>query len=233
MSHRPSTPKRFGVPQPLWVDYPKWFGSTPKWFGGAPPNGLGPTRYLNEVSEQGIRTRAALACSRAATRIKDHSPSRRRVTEPFQLTDLPPEVAARIKEHDGACRWVSDVAIDKDGYPRFRGEGLYRAVYRELVGEIPAGLVIDHVAARGCVRRDCCTPEHLQAVTPRVNTLRGRSFAAVNAAKTRCGTCGEPYDLLNTYFKPHGLGRDCRRCIRARAQRYRTRLRQRQLAAAA
>ncbi|MHB1432014.1 MAG: HNH endonuclease signature motif containing protein [Streptosporangiaceae bacterium] len=103
-------------------------------------------------------------------------------------------------------------------------------MYEALFGPIPPGLVIDHVAARGCTRTDCCSPEHLEAVTQAENTRRGRSFAPANAAKNRCGTCGAEFDMFNTYWRPNRGGRDCRRCVRDRGHRYR--LRKRQLAAA-
>jgi hypothetical protein len=37
---------------------------------------------------------------------------------------------------------------------------------------IPQGLEIDHVLARGCIRRDCCNPAHLEAVTHEENMAR-------------------------------------------------------------
>jgi hypothetical protein len=80
------------------------------------------------------------------------------------------------------------------------------------------------VAKRGCTRRDCVWPPHLEPVTHRVNVLRGRSFAAVNFAKTQCGRCGEPYDLINCYVW-HGR-RDCRACIRRRVREYKDRQRE-------
>ncbi len=65
---------------------------------------------------------------------------------------------------------------------------------------------------------------HLLPVTPRINTLRGRSFSAINFRKTHCGTCGTEYDLLNTHF--HRGRRDCRACGRRRVAKYKARLRQ-------
>jgi excisionase family DNA binding protein len=39
-----------------------------------------------------------------------------------------------------------------------------------------------------------------------------------HAAKTRCGTCGKPYDKENTYISPQG-SRGCRNCSRASSRR--------------
>ena len=55
-------------------------------------------------------------------------------------------------------------------------------MYRLLVGEIPAGLQLDHL----CRVRDCVNPTHLEPVTGRENILRGQSFSAINAAKLQC-----------------------------------------------
>ncbi len=48
----------------------------------------------------------------------------------------------------------------------------HRVAYTLEVGSIPAGLTIDHVAARGCVSKLCCNPAHLEPVTSSENTLR-------------------------------------------------------------
>lgn len=48
----------------------------------------------------------------------------------------------------------------------------HRVAYELAVGPIPAGLQIDHVLARGCIRRDCVNPAHLEPVTARENVRR-------------------------------------------------------------
>ena len=44
----------------------------------------------------------------------------------------------------------------------------HRWAYQQFVGPIPPGLHIDHL----CSIRHCMYPPHLEAVTPRENTLR-------------------------------------------------------------
>ena len=92
---------------------------------------------------------------------------------------------------------------------------IHRVVYSELVGPIPDGLQIDHVAARGCRFKDCCNPAHLEPVTPRVNVLRGDTITAANAAKEAC-PAGHAYDAANTYSWDQSGGRQCRACKRER-----------------
>ncbi len=146
----------------------------------------------------------------------------------YRVGELPGPIAANVTIDDTSGCWVvgpgNGISIDKDGYARYRGEGVHRIVYTALVGEIPADRpVIDHVKARGCTWRNCCRPDHLEAVTVRTNTMRGSSFAVTNYLKTHCGRCNTPYDLYNTY---HYRGRrDCRRCIARRVREYKQRQR--------
>lgn len=81
----------------------------------------------------------------------------------------------------------------------------HRVAYELLVSEIPTGLQLDHL----CRVRHCVNPAHVEPVTPRINTLRGESFAASNAQKTHCPH-GHPYDAKNTRI--HGGRRYCRAC---------------------
>jgi hypothetical protein len=139
------------------------------------------------------------------------------------VDDLPAHIRAHVTIDPESGCWVSSRNIDRDGYSRLKGEGVHRIAWRELVGPIPDGLVLDHVKARGCRWNACCWPAHLDPVTNRENILRGRSFAAVNAAKVECDH-GHPYDERNTYTRPDGH-RDCRACIRRRVAKYKARLR--------
>nr|WP_245214379.1 HNH endonuclease signature motif containing protein [Pararoseomonas indoligenes] len=65
---------------------------------------------------------------------------------------------------------------NRNGYGRAWHGGAepvaHRAVYEELVGAIPTGLILDHL----CRWRRCCNPGHVEPVTPRENVLRGEAI---------------------------------------------------------
>lgn len=123
----------------------------------------------------------------------------------------------------------------KNGYGQFgigRGKAYraHRVSYEIHKGKIPEGHHIDHT----CSVKNCCNPDHLEAVTPKENTRRawergeakihckeirlkaGRKGNAAAVAKklamTHCKK-GHPYDEANTIWLKKG-GRDCRVCRR-------------------
>ena len=96
--------------------------------------------------------------------------------------------------------------------------GVHRFLFEHLRGPVPDGLVVDHL----CRNTLCVNPGHLEAVTSRVNTLRGVGRAAVNARKTHC-ISGHRYTNENTLPQVRGgkvVGRECRECRLAIYRRY-------------
>lgn len=82
----------------------------------------------------------------------------------------------------------------------------HRWSYEFFVGPIPTGLGLDHFK---CERPECVNPWHVRPATTRENLLRGDTFQAANAAKTRCPQ-GHPYDETNTMLKKgHRICRAC------------------------
>lgn len=109
--------------------------------------------------------------------------------------------------------WVWDGASDYQGYGRINIDGrtmlAHRASYELHVGLIPAGLEIDHL----CRNPSCINPAHLEPVTRKVNTDRGRCAEVHRhrfAAMTHCKN-GHEYTKTNTYFNPSGH-RNCKIC---------------------
>jgi hypothetical protein len=79
-----------------------------------------------------------------------------------------------------------------------------------MVGEIPEGFQIDHVAALGCAHKHCVNPAHLEAVTAGVNTRRYHDSLSF---------CRNGHPREDLYVDPSGRKR-CRGCRRAAHRRW-------------
>lgn len=126
----------------------------------------------------------------------------------------------------GAC-WLWTSSTFRSGYGAFRYDGqmrvAHRFAYELLVGRVPDHLQLDHL----CRVRHCVNPEHLEAVPPQVNLLRGTGATAVNAAKTHCAN-GHEFTPENTYTVPPtdalpNGGRRCRACKRSNDRTHKAR----------
>jgi len=104
------------------------------------------------------------------------------------------------------------------GYIQYRHTTVlaHRVMYENFVGEIPKGLVIDHL----CRNTLCVNPKHLEPVTVSENYLRG---IGSRRADTHC-KFGHEYTPENTYLRKNGV-RDCRECTRNYMSSYRSRKR--------
>lgn len=117
-----------------------------------------------------------------------------------------------VEKVPGGC-WLWRGTIEASGYGRV-GIGrtknfmAHRVMYEMLVGPIPDGLQLDHL----CRVRACVNPNHLEAVTPRVNSLRSENLCAQRARKTHCPK-GHPYSGENLVItrQGHRICRECRR----------------------
>lgn len=97
----------------------------------------------------------------------------------------------------------------------------HRFSYEHFVGEIPEGMVIDHL----CRVRPCVNPHHLRVVTRAENTFApgSLSISKFHREKTHCLN-GHELTPDNTYRPPSGA-RLCRICKRRRDRDRRARLR--------
>lgn len=162
---------------------------------------------------------------------------------PVKVKELPPHTIQRfwadVEPETTTCRyWLG--RVDVYGYGSFavRVNGrhftlrAHRVIYELMVGSIPDDLVIDHIChndsdcvlGNECLHRRCVNPQHLEAVTDRVNLLRGQTITAYRAARTHC-PAGHPYDGTNTWRSKDGERR-CRTCSREREANRRARRRQ-------
>lgn len=114
--------------------------------------------------------------------------------------------------------WVSTYAPNRSGHTRIKANDVrvmsHRFSYEHFRGPVPDGLDLDHL----CRVPACVNPWHLEAVTRRINTLRGNSIAAV---AVRTGLCVRGHSLDDAYVRPDGRGRNCRVCCNLnRRERY-------------
>ncbi len=109
------------------------------------------------------------------------------------------------------------------GYGAFHLNGrmqpAHRVYYSHNFGEIPQGKEIDHT----CFKKECVNPYHLEAVSPSVNTRRGKLNAGqvkhtyVSDVVEYCKH-GHKRNTGNTY--EHSKGRTCRVCQLASVAKY-------------
>lgn len=115
--------------------------------------------------------------------------------------------------------WVGRTS-GKDGYGRFfLGSGKSTRAHRysyAITKTLKEGLFIDHI----CRNRNCVNPQHLRAVTPRINAIENSvGPTAINKSKTNC-IRGHPFNIKNTYLRKRDgyLTRVCRACDNARTK---------------
>ena len=123
----------------------------------------------------------------------------------------------------GCLIWLAQV--DRDGYGRVwldgKKRGAHVVAYELAKGPIPEGLQPDHK----CRMRCCINADHMEPVTPKVNTNRGIA-AIVNSGQKKfvCDKCGGQLEVVSHRAarngrKPH-VERGCRPCRAAYMQQW-------------
>ena len=138
---------------------------------------------------------------------------------------LPEQVLSNILvDASGCLLWQGSLAAK--GYAQTminrKNIRVHRLVYENINGPIPKGLTIDHL----CRVRHCVNSRHMEAVTSKINILRGVGPTAQNARKTHCCR-GHEFTDENTHISPQPA-RVCLTC----AKRYRRESRERKAALA-
>lgn len=124
----------------------------------------------------------------------------------------------------GAC-WLWLAFVEKTtGYGALGYGGkqysAHRASYEAWKGPIPEGLQIDHL----CRNRACVNPDHLEAVTNRVNTLRGEN-PMIRVRRSGACSRGHEFNAKNTRGYPDGRYH-CRVCANEREKARQRRLKE-------
>ena len=126
-----------------------------------------------------------------------------------------------IPEPNTGC-WLWTGYVDRKGYGTIgigsrvedkHGRCTYRAhriAYQLLVGQIPEGLVLDHI----CRERSCINPRHLQVATHRENLFAHGSIAPSKKNKEKTH-CPHGHSYVNPIVVKSGA-RVCRTCHNAR-----------------
>jgi hypothetical protein len=127
----------------------------------------------------------------------------------------------KVNKTPGSC-WIWTGCINQNGYGLVRLNkktcSTHRILYEYYKGPIPEGLDIDHL----CRVRNCVNPGHLEAVTTRVNILRGETIPSKHLSKTHCAN-GHPFTKENTYNRPNKsgfVGRRCKTCYKIAAKNH-------------
>lgn len=124
---------------------------------------------------------------------------------------------------DGCWTWTAAVypagygmfAVRRFNAPGYQSALAHRWAYRYFVGEVPDGLVLDHIchsrACPGgytCPHRRCVNPAHLEPVIQAVNAARGQG-GQEHGRKTHC-LRGHELTEANVYR--YAKRRYCRTC---------------------
>ncbi|KKL62978.1 hypothetical protein LCGC14_2179760 [marine sediment metagenome] len=146
--------------------------------------------------------------------------SRRKLAHEFRVNNVLSRFLDKISPEPNSGCWLWNGAAIPLGYGRFAWEPCggfaHRAAYLLFKGEIPSGKEIDHLCRVSC----CVNPDHLEAVTHKVNIHRSPIHpAAINKRKTHC-KYGHPLSGNNLGCNPTNGSRVCLNCARASGRRY-------------
>lgn len=97
--------------------------------------------------------------------------------------DWTPRFWSKVNKTDTCWLWTAYVNVDGYGQFAIKGKvvGAHRVAYKQLVGDIPDGLVLDHE----CHVRNCVNPEHLRPANHLRNATNRKGARADNTTGIR------------------------------------------------
>lgn len=120
-----------------------------------------------------------------------------------------------LPEPMSGCWLAHNASYTKQGYSKVWYEGKMRSFHRLMfelsMGPIPPGLEIDHL----CFVRCCVNPQHLECVTPSVNTKRMWDRKISSHKKDFCRN-GHRYSDDPKIYRG---ARVCKKCVKIRSSR--------------
>lgn len=138
---------------------------------------------------------------------------------PLSVSDPKAFVRSMVKADEQGC-WLWQGHINPQtgyGTREVRGKAwrAHRFSYVHFVGEIPDGLVLDHL----CRVRHCVNPDHLEPVTPQENVARGLAGLGLHVPNVMrgCGRHGFSDGRVYEWHTKKGKRRrqwQCRVCMR-------------------
>lgn len=133
----------------------------------------------------------------------------------------------QIVENDPDSCWRWQLSKNGVGYGIFYPDGVraytHRWSYSYFVGPLEQGKEIDHL----CRQPDCVRPEHLEQVTHRENTIRGKNWAVqIRRHRETTGLCVAGHEFKETTYE----GGKCATCVEEYNKSYKEEHRDRILA---
>lgn len=138
---------------------------------------------------------------------------------------------------NGCWRWTRSVTPAGYGQMTMAGPAgkrvtrvVHKVLYEALVGPVPEGLQLDHTChnadldcngGSSCEHRRCVNPAHLEPVTNRENTLRGRCAESNRERLTLVEKCSAGHPLSGPNLRPGAKGAEaCRACARLKTRKH-------------